>query len=76
MKQEYTYQIGFNYGYLLSKYNHAFFAKLAPCFIKRHDFIIGLSDGNEEYELEILKSKVLEIDNLRNQEGRDFGREL
>lgn len=72
MKQQYTYQIGFNYGYLLAKYKHALIVKLAPFLMKKHDFLIGIIDGKEEYALELEKGKMQEIDKLRNNHDRDL----
>lgn len=76
MKQEYTYKIGFNYGYLLAKYKQALIARLIPFLTKKHEFLIGISDGKEENELEIQKNKLYEIDSLRSRNERDIGREL
>ena len=76
MKQEYTYQIGFNYGYLLAQYKKALIAKLTPFLTKKHDFLMGISDGKEEYELELQKDRLNEIDRLRNNSNRDIERDV
>jgi hypothetical protein len=76
MKQQYTYQIGFNYGYVLAKYKQALIVKLAPFLMKKHDFLIGISDGKEEYEMEIQKDRLDDIDMLRSHSNRDMGRDL
>jgi hypothetical protein len=76
MKKNYTYIIGFNAGYLLGKYKQALISKLAPSLTKAHEYLIGLQDGKEEYELEIKRGRLDELDKLRTYSRDDYDRDL
>ena len=65
--EEQQYIKGFNHGYLLTKYLPDLVAKLVK-HIKEttNDYLSGFFSGKEEYELEISRTQLDELRNIRN----------
>ena len=75
--QEQQYIRGFNHGYMLTKHLPDLVAKLVK-HIKEttSEYISGFFSGKEEYELELNREQMSELDKLRmNSRDIERGRE-
>ena len=74
--QEQQYIRGFNHGYLLTKHLPELVAKLVRRIeATTSDYLSGFFSGKEEYELEVSRTQLDELDQLRNK-TKDRGHDL
>ena len=77
MKLTTEYLKGFNNGYLLRKHNPMLMIKLEIGLKGNPPFVLGLKDGNKEYEKELNKNlELLQQKNQRKSRDQDRGLEL
>ena len=75
--QEQEYIHGFNHGYLLTKHEPKLVGQLTQTLQPISNYLEGFFSGKEEYEIELSKTQLNELDQLRNQSKdheRDFER--
>lgn len=67
---------GFNHGYLLTKHLPDLVVKLITSIREiKNDYTVGFFSGKEEYELEVSKTYLTELQQLRGK-SKDHGLEL
>ena len=77
MKLTTEYLKGFNNGYLLRKHNPMLMKNLEIGLKGNAPFVLGLKDGNKEYEKELNKNlELLQQKNQRKSRDQDRGLEL
>lgn len=69
MEAKYTYQLGFNAGYLMAKYKKTLLIRIKSSLTNSHPYIDGMNNGIHEFEIEYSKVHLQELDKLR--EGFD-----
>ena len=63
---EQQFKTGFNNGYLLAKHEPVLLNKIALNLEPVNDYVSGLISGKKEYEIEIEKSKIEDLGQLRD----------
>lgn len=77
MDNEELFKKGFNFGYILSKFNPELSKKITSKPNPASNFHNGLVWGKKEFENEFLKTRENEIKNIRSKEkSRGKSREL
>ena len=72
MSTEKQYIKGFNNGYLLAKHEPALLSKIMTGLAPANDYLEGIFEGKDQYEREATKSKLDELQELRNKgKGRE-----
>lgn len=70
INNEQQYINGVNYAYVLAKHQPQLLDNLLKSE-SRNDYFIGLQDGKRLYEQERSKSRLNELNNLKNKKTRD-----
>jgi hypothetical protein len=74
-KNEKQFISGFNAGYLMAEYEPQMLTTLLKSVQPVNSYISGMTFGQKEYELESTKTRIGELDNLRNKNKEDLSRE-
>lgn len=70
------FQIGFNCGYILAKYDPEILAVIMKDVHPKNSFIHGIYSGLKEYKKERFKDRLNDVKQLKAKDNREDDREI